>query len=104
MISAYIPTCNKDGYGSVWNQHCHYFSEHLNIADPNPHSLFEEHLIEEKVSFMNAGDSIVLGVDGYDDVCTSDLSKSLIELGLRDAILTLHAPASPPATYNRNTN
>ena len=104
MISAYRPTCNKDGYGSVWNQQCRYFSENLNIEDPNPQSLFEEHLVEEIVSFMNAGDSIVLGVDGNYDVRTSALSQKLTELGLRDAILTLHAPASPPATYNRNTN
>jgi len=53
---------------------------------------------------MIAGDSTVLGIDGNDDVCTSFLSQKLIELGLSDAILTLHAPASPPATYNRNTN
>ena len=54
------------------------------------------------MSFINAGDSIVLGVDDNYDVRTSDLSQKLTELGLRDAILTLHAPASPPATYNRN--
>ena len=45
---------------------------------------------------MNAGDSIVLGVDDNYDVRTSDLSQKLTELGLRGAILTLHAPASPP--------
>ena len=56
------------------------------------------------MSFMNDGDSIVLGIDGNDDVHTSVLSQQLIALGLCDAILTLHAPASPPATYNRNTN
>ena len=44
------------------------------------------------------GDSVVLGVDNDSDNRTSALEKVLEELGHRDAILSLHAPASPLAT------
>jgi len=50
------------------------------------------------------GDSVVLGADNNSDVRTSALAKDLEDLGIRDAILSLHAPASPPATQNSNTN
>ena len=53
---------------------------------------------------MNMGDSVVIGVDNNWDVHTSVLAKGLEDLGLRDAILSLHAPASPPATQNSNKN
>ena len=48
---------------------------------------------------MDMGDSL-----NNSDIRTSDLAKGLEELGLRDAILSLRAPASPPATQNSNTN
>ena len=102
MISAYRPCKNKDGYGCVWNQHCRYFSEYRNLADPNPHAIFDEELLAEVRKRMNMGDIVVLGVDNNHDVRTSVLAKGLEELGLRDAVLSLHAPASPPATQSSN--
>ena len=98
MVSAYRPYKNKRDYGSIWNQHCQYFSEHHNIADPGPHAIFDEELLEEVWVRMNMGDSVVLGVDNNSDVRTSTLAKGLEDLGLRDVILSLHALASPPAT------
>jgi len=59
MISAYRPGKNKLEFGSVWNQHCRYFSEHRNIANPDPHTIFGEELLEEVRVRMNMGDSVV---------------------------------------------
>ena len=53
---------------------------------------------------MNIGDSVVLRVDNNSDVRTSTLAKGLEDRVLRDVILSLHAPASPQATQNSNTN
>ena len=104
MISAYRLCQNKRDYGSVWYQHYRYFSEHRNVADPDPYTIFDEELLEEVRVGMTLGDSVVLGVNNSYDVRTSALAKGLEDLGLRDAILSLHAPASPPATRNTNTN
>ena len=104
MISTYQPCQNKRNHGVVWNQHCQYFSEHRNIADPDPHAIFDEELLEIVRVRMNVGDSVILGVDKNYDVRTSALAKGLEDLGLRDVILSLHSPVSPPATKNTNTN
>ena len=104
IISAYRPCQNKRDYGSVWNQLCWYFSDHRNIADSNHHAIFDEELLEEVRVWMNLGDSIVLGVGNNSGIRTSALAKGLEDLGLRDAILCMHAPASPPATQNTKAN
>ena len=98
MISAYQLCKNKRDYGSVWNQHCQYLCDHRNIVDPDHRAIFDAELLEEVRVRMNTGDSVVLGVDNNSDVCTNVLAKGLEDLGLHETILSLHAPASSPAT------
>ena len=46
----------------------------------------------------------MLLIDMNDDVRTSELTRELKKLGLRDAILSKHHNLSPPATFDRNNN
>ena len=103
MVSAYRPCRSPDHVGSVWNQHRRYFRDHHDIPHPDPHDIFDTDLLAMLSLRLEAGDCVVLGIDHNDDVRTSRLSQGLRSLGLSDAILSLHAPASPPATHNRNT-
>jgi len=79
-----------------------YFSEYRNITNPDLHAIFDEELLEEVRVRMDMGDSVVIGVDNNWDVRTSVLAKGLEDLGLRNVILSLYTPASPPATQNSN--
>ena len=103
FISAYRPCRSPNSLGSVWNQQIRYF--HLQgISNPDPCSIFDSDLMTALVSWLDAGDNVVLGIDNNDDVRSSTLATRLSSLGLYDAILTQHSPASPPATHNRNTS
>ena len=64
--------------------------------------LFDRDLINAVNAQLQAGDSVILGIDQNSDTRNSPLSTLLTGLGLSEAILTLHRPASPPATHNRN--
>ena len=64
--------------------------------------LFDRDLITAVNAQMQAGDSVVLGIDQNSDTRNSPLSTLSTGLGLSEAILTLHRPASPPVTHNQN--
>ena len=102
MISAYRPCRTTTCLGSVWNQQRRYFQDHMNNSDPDPRALFDTHLLAEVSTRLTAGDAVLLGVDNNADVRTSSLAIGLLDLGFRDAVLSAHSPASPPATHNRN--
>ena len=74
----------------------------MNNSDPDPRALFDTHLLAEVSTRLTAGDAVLLGVDNNADVRTSSLAIGLLDLGFRDAVLSAHSPASPPATHNRN--
>ena len=48
------------------------------------------------------GDNVILGIDMNVNVRTSNLSYSLCQSGMKEAILSLHLNHSPPATQHRN--
>ena len=70
--------------------------------EPDILSLFDRALLDAVKTWLDMGDSVVLGIDMNDDVRTSTLTKGLQDLGLSNAVLSLHSPASPPATQNSN--
>ena len=71
-------------------------------TDPDPGALFDSDLLSAVNSSLDAGDNVVIGIDNNADVRSSPLAVEFRSLGLLDAILSQHAPASPPATHNRN--
>ena len=79
-------------------QHIRHYQEKRNILEPDIRALFDAVLLEAVKTWLDMGDSGVLGIDMNKDVRTSRLTKGLQELGLYDAVLILHSPASPPAT------
>ena len=99
----YRPCRNTSTIGSVWNQHISYFMSQ-GISEPDPGALFDSQFLDAVRSSLEAGDNVVIGVDNNADVRSSTLANELHALGLVDAILTQHAPASPPATHNHNHN
>ena len=104
FISAYKPCRSEATTGTTWAQQLNYFISHSRIKDPNPRNIFDDDLQSELAAWITAGDNIVLGIDMNDDTRTSALSLALQGLGLKDAILSTHHHASPPATFNQNTN
>ena len=99
-ISAYRP-CIKEDKGlsptkkllTVAKQHTRYYQEKGNILEPDILALFDRALLDAVKTWLDMGDSVVLGIDMNDDVRTSTLTKGLQELGLFDAVLILHSPA-----------
>ena len=104
MFAAYCPVRNPRDIGSVWNQHCRFFSAHQGLANPIPRELFATDLLGVLSSRLALGDSVILGLNHNEDVRTGILAGKLRELGLIDAILDMHASLSPPATFARNTS
>ena len=86
----------------MWRQHQRYFRDKQHVADPDPLKLFDRDLVLALEAQLQAGDSIVLGIDQNSDTRQSPLSTLLLAIGLTEAILSTHKPASPPATHNRN--
>ena len=95
VYSAYCPVKNARNLGSVWNQHCRYFSDTGDDPNPNPRTLFVTDLCRFISARLAAGDSVILGIDPNEDVQTGFLGVSLKALGLIDSILTLHSTTSP---------
>ena len=101
IASAYRP-CESDGAGSVFRQH----QRVLSATGDHRHPLdaFCDDLSAEIINWKLDGDHLVIGMDANEDVRTGEINTSFRNLGLRDAILDLHAGSSPPATHNRNQN
>ena len=64
--------------------------------------IFQEQLCKFISKTMNQGHKVILGMDANDDIRSSNISKMLEEIGMKEAILNFHKEKSPPATHNRN--
>ena len=95
FFSAYRPCRNPTTLGSVWNQHLRFF-QLQGIASPDPCSIFDTDLFAAITTSLDAGDNVVIGIDNNADVRSSWLATKFVSLGLSDAILSQHSPASPP--------
>jgi len=104
VLSAYCPVKNPRNPGSVWNQHCRYLSNNGIAGHLDPRSNFCDQLCAVIQARLEAGDSVILGMDHNEDVRTGLLGTRLKAMGLIDAILTKHSTQSPPVTFNRNTS
>ena len=102
VYAAYCPVKNSRNPGSVWNQHCRFFSDTREDPNPNPRALFADDLCRSISARLAAGDSVILGLDHNEDVRTGSLGVKFKTMGMIDSILTLHSSLSPPATFNRN--
>ena len=102
LIAAYRPCKNKKGEESVWNQHQRYW--HTERRPVEPIQAFDEDLHALLLTWKDAGDQIILGMDANEDVRTGPLSMSLRSLNLEELITSLHSDKSAPATQNRNTS
>ena len=74
------------------------------IQSPDPRVLFDKHLIQEMKTWVEQGDSIIIGIDMNGDVRKGELAMQLRRLDMRDLILHQHESMSPPSTYNQNQN
>ena len=100
IVVAYRPVLNTTGPLSVWNQQKAYFE---NVDDDRcPREAFTDDLCKEVVSWMEAGDQVVLGMDANEDVRYSSLSLKLRTLGMEEAIIKQHG-RNGPATYARGS-
>ena len=88
--------------GTVSKQHTRHYQQKDNILEPDILDLFDRALLDAVNTWLDMGNSVVLGIYMNEDIRTSRLTKGLQELGLYYAVLTLHIPASPPATQNGN--
>jgi len=104
MFSAYCLCRSTSGLQTVWQQQFRYFLLHQELHDLCPRAKWETDLVEAIRACLDAGDAVVLGINMNDDTCDNTLTTGLRSLGLQDAILSMHNPASPPATQNRNTS
>ena len=104
FISAYKPCRSETTTGTTWMQQRNYFISRQRIKDPNPCNIFDDDLKTVLETWITGGDNIVFGIDINADTRTSSLSHVLQDLGLKDAILSTHHHASPPATFNQNTH
>ena len=82
VFSASCPVKNPCNLGSVWNQHCRYFSDIKDDPNPNPRALFADDLCRSISARLIAGDSVILGMGYNKDVQTGPLAENLKELGM----------------------
>ena len=74
-MSAYQPRQNNTGKEKVWNQHqCHLHSEKRNI---NLIAAFDKDLNSLLLTWIEAGDQIIIGMDTTEEVHTGPLSTPL---------------------------
>jgi len=98
VITAYRPN-PPQGPFTVYVQHNAHF--HTIGRDVCPRIAFVTDLVEEIQQFMEAGDHIILLIDGNSNMKSSDLSKALKQMSLQEAILARHGK-NGPATHKRN--
>lgn len=76
---------------------------HSILRDICPRRAFLVDLIEQLQEFIQAGDNIILMLDGNSNMKDSDLQKALHKIDLEEAILEKHGVAGP-STHKRNSN
>jgi len=62
---------------TVGKQHTHYYQAKDNILEPDILALFDRALLDAVKTWLDIGDSVVLGIDMNDDVRMSTLTKGL---------------------------
>ena len=70
VLSAYCPVKNPRNPGSVWNQHCRYLSNTGIAGNVDPRAKFGAQLCAVIQARLDAGDSVILGMDHNEDVRT----------------------------------
>jgi hypothetical protein len=99
IFVAYRPN-PPQGPFTVYAQHNAFF--HSIARDICPRRAFLVDLCEAISIAMEAGDHVVLFIDGNSDMKRSDLSKALQQLSLREIILSKQGQDGP-ATYRHNS-
>ena len=64
--------------------------------------IFQEHLCKLIHTIMEQGNKIVLGIDVNYDIRSSNCSKMLENIRMKEVIHNFHKEKSPPATHTRN--
>jgi len=99
IITAYRPNPSQGPY-SVYAQQNAFF--HSIQRDVCPRQAFLTDIQEEVNSFLEAGDHIILLIDGNSSMKASDLCTALQRVSLREVILDRHG-LQGPATHKRNS-
>jgi len=99
-VSFYQPTPNKVGPSSVWSQHRAYFQ--LRDDDRDPCLAFYEDLHGEVLTWLAAGDQIIIGGDLNSHVLKPTVSLFFSQLGLHNLIFQRHSPIGATTTLARN--
>jgi hypothetical protein len=100
IISVYRP-CNTPGATTTYQQQLRFLRYHG--VEHEPREALYEDLYMECAEWMEDGDQLIIGIDANEDIRTGATADFFQALGMREAILDKHSPASPPATHNRNT-
>jgi hypothetical protein len=99
IISAYCPN-PPNGPFTVYAQQNAYFNS---IGSSRcPRLAFLQDLCEDIKLFLEAGDNIILVLDGNTNMRAGDLKQALEACSLTEAILSRHGP-NGPETYRRNS-
>ena len=99
VIAAYRPNPPTGSKSVYAQQNVYFLSKGYQRC---PRIAFVEDLKEVLKEFLEAGNQIVLMMDGNCNMRDSDLQRMLNELTLKEIILTKHGSAGP-ATSKRNT-
>jgi hypothetical protein len=98
VLTGYRPN-PPSGPLTVYAQHRSYFN-HIN-DNRCPRTAFLQDLCADIQEFMEAGDHIILPIDGNTDMKHSDLRTALERCNLREVLLEKHGN-NGPSTFRRN--
>ncbi len=95
VVTAYCPN-NPNGPFTVYAQHNVYFHA---IGKPQcPRKAFPQDLCQDLNQFLEAGDNIILMLDGNTNMRQGNLKNALEACSLKEAIISKHGNQGP-ATY-----
>ena len=95
-VSVYVLCFNK-GFFSTYQQQVRWLNEQGRTE--NPRKALEIDFKLTLYNWIDEGDDIVVMMDANQDVRNSSFTRMLNQLGLYDAILSLHGHQTPPARY-----
>jgi len=98
IVSFYRP-CDGPGNLTVAAQHLRYFREQNDDRDPR--TAFLEDFHAELLSWIAAGDLLVVCGDINDDILNDTIKEFFGNLGLRHLIFSKHNPTTSPPTFIR---
>ena len=96
IVSAYRPCRNTTDTGSVYVQQQTYWRHKKETRCPI--KLFVEHLKKFLKRRIKKGDHVILGIDANEDARTGKVAKFTRELGMHEAVQSLHSDEDPPET------